>query len=342
MYFASLWLHGGAGRWNVLPGRTCRNRITVTVEVAMLQMELDKLQKGTHPHPELFSRFLPPDVGPPLALGGQQEETLEPCPPASNPAAEEPSQSAVLAAPLDKCCAVCSKEDLAVRCHTCGWLLCRDCDTLYHRHPSRGGHQRAPLRPGELGSLPSEGAVGHSPGTKGSSSWPTPLGTLASPLPQEERPERLARPGLGRRSQSADQPSTRPAAARPERRPSELASALSLPRAAWTCASCGLVNEARAVLCGACERPRASPAPLLVAGGDARPGGPVLREGWSCQACTFQNDPSAVLCSACERPRLAGKPSFVPANLSDSILEQTLQPIPGMANQVTSPNSPPL
>ncbi|GCB84026.1 hypothetical protein scyTo_0024577, partial [Scyliorhinus torazame] len=213
-----------------------------------------------------------------------------------------------------------------------------DCDALYHRHPSRGGHQRVTLPTGERRPTPSRGAVGHLPGMKALSagcSWPgLPCTATPYPVEQEDTARMAARPGLGRRSLSADHPSGWQSMPRPDRRPSDLAAALGQPRSIWTCASCGLLNEARAVLCGACDRPRASPAPLPAAGETRLSGS--LRECWSCQACTFRNDPSAVLCSACERPRLAGKPSFTPGTVTDSILEHTLPPMPKMSEQVMS------
>ncbi|XP_078392357.1 E3 ubiquitin-protein ligase RNF31-like, partial [Cetorhinus maximus] len=279
----------------------------VTVEVAMLQSELDQLRKGTHPHPELFSRLLPGSELPPQ--GGHQQETADRTPSASNADPQQPFQMAAVTAPLEACCAVCSKEEVDVHCRNCHWLLCQDCDALYHRHPSRGGHQRTPLRTGEQDTAPpSEATVGRSPIL---GSWPGLPGMAAPPASEEDDVgPRAARPGLGRRSLSADQQSSRPPAARADRRASDLA-ALTLPRPPWACASCGLVNEARAVLCGACERPRASPAPVPVAG-EARAGA-LPRGSWCCRACTFRNEPSAVLCSTCERPRLAGRPSFGPA-----------------------------
>ncbi|XP_041038569.1 E3 ubiquitin-protein ligase RNF31-like, partial [Carcharodon carcharias] len=263
-----------------------------------------------------------------------------------------------MTAPLEACCAVCSKEEVDIHCQSCHWLLCQDCDALYHRHPSRGGHKRTPLRTGEQDTAPpSEAAVGHLPIL---GSWPG----LATPPASEEGDvvPRAARPGLGRRSLSADQQSSRPPAPRSDRRASDLA-ALTMPRPPWACASCGLVNEARAVLCGACERPRASPAPVPVAG-EAR-AGTLPRGSWCCRACTFRNEPSAVLCSTCERPRLAGRPSFGPAMADrpslglamadrpslglamadrpslglgkpdSSVLEQALAPTPVAAQQVT-------
>ncbi|XP_072359976.1 E3 ubiquitin-protein ligase RNF31-like isoform X2 [Scyliorhinus torazame] len=69
----------------------------VTLEVALLQMELDELRKGAHPHPELFSRFLLGSAGPPCQGGYQEEETVERPPPASSTDPQEPLQSMAMA-----------------------------------------------------------------------------------------------------------------------------------------------------------------------------------------------------------------------------------------------------
>ncbi|XP_060677285.1 E3 ubiquitin-protein ligase RNF31-like isoform X2 [Hemiscyllium ocellatum] len=301
----------------------------VTLEVAMLQMEIDLWQKGSHPHPELFSPFLPGSAFP--AQGGLRLETVErplalgvyrePVPSGGAPAAAG-------AVPLGDSCAICSKDEVAIHCQDCGRLLCRDCDALYHRHPSRGGHQRVPLlgAGGNAAPLPaSEELSRASPGAVG-----PPLGSLWAAVPgctpppvAGDREEVSGRPGLAWRSLSTEQPSG-VTAPRPDRRLSELGTS-ACPRGPWACASCGLVNEARAVLCGACERPRASPAP---AASFSSPTPAASREGWACRACTFQNEACAVLCSACDRPRLAGRPSFVVATTTNSGLQQGHPPPP--------------
>ncbi|GCC16300.1 hypothetical protein chiPu_0022398, partial [Chiloscyllium punctatum] len=231
--------------------------------------------------------------------------------------------------PLGDSCAVCSKDEVAIHCQDCGWLLCRDCDALYHRHPSRGGHQRVPLLGAGGNGVPqsaSEDLSRESPG----GAVGLPLGSLWAAVPgcnpppvAGDREKVSGRPGLAWRSLSTELPGG-VTAARPDRRLSELGT-MACPRGPWACASCGLVNEGRAVLCGACERPRASPAP---AASYSSPTPPAPREGWACRACTFQNEACAVLCSACDRPRLAGRPSFVIATTTNSSLQQEHPPPP--------------
>lgn len=82
----------------------------------------------------------------------------------------------------------------------------------------------------------------------------------------------------------------------------------------WQCAACSLINEPWAVLCVACDRPRACKGLALGNVGSQGPGAqePELARGhWACQSCTFKNEAAAVLCAICERPRLAQPPSLV-------------------------------
>ncbi|XP_048475332.1 E3 ubiquitin-protein ligase RNF31-like, partial [Rhincodon typus] len=297
-----------------------RKVAAVTLEVAMLQIELNLLQKER-----------PLSGGPGSDPYRLAPRTRAPCPgfqPLRSSARAVCSLCRVsVPVPLDVSCAVCSKEELSIHCQNCGWLLCRDCDALYHRHPSRGGHQRiallgggaanaVPLPPSEDLSRASLGA----PAPPMGGLWAAVPGSVPPPV-TEQREEVSRRPGLAWRSLSMEQPSCVPAS-RPDRRLSELG-AVPGSRGPWACASCGLVNEGRAVLCGACERPRASPAPAAASSSAAAP-----REGWACRACTFQNEACAVLCSACDRPRLAGRPNVAVTTTTNSILQQTLPPPP--------------
>ncbi|CAM4657780.1 unnamed protein product [Caretta caretta] len=75
------------------------------------------------------------------------------------------------------------------------------------------------------------------------------------------------------------------------------------PRLPWRCAACRAPNEARAVLCMGCDRPRGCPTPP-----NLPPEGDPPRGAWACQTCTFLNPGPTVLCAMCERPRLAGRP----------------------------------
>uniref|UniRef100_UPI00398F8788 E3 ubiquitin-protein ligase RNF31-like n=1 Tax=Pristiophorus japonicus TaxID=55135 RepID=UPI00398F8788 len=68
-----------------------RKVAAVTIEVAMLQLELELLHKDVHPHPELFSPFLP---------GGgvsSQPQSVEQAPSLTDSDSQEPSQAAVTA-----------------------------------------------------------------------------------------------------------------------------------------------------------------------------------------------------------------------------------------------------
>ncbi|XP_054848465.1 E3 ubiquitin-protein ligase RNF31 isoform X2 [Eublepharis macularius] len=77
------------------------------------------------------------------------------------------------------------------------------------------------------------------------------------------------------------------------------------PRPAWFCAACHTHNDARCVLCVACDRPRGCKIPVSLSSEDQ-----MARGRWSCQSCTFENEASTVLCTVCERPRLAGRPGI--------------------------------
>lgn len=66
-------------------------------------------------------------------------------------------------------------------------------------------------------------------------------------------------------------------------------------------------NDARSVLCVACERPRGCKTPWNSSMEEVGSLG-LARGRWNCQSCTLENDAATVLCVACDRPRLAGKP----------------------------------
>ncbi|XP_065270615.1 E3 ubiquitin-protein ligase RNF31 [Emys orbicularis] len=101
--------------------------------------------------------------------------------------------------------------------------------------------------------------------------------------------------GAGPPAQSLSMVPSEPPVARPALPPK--------PRLPWRCAACRAPNEARAVLCVGCDRPRGCPTPP-----NPPPDGDPLRGGWACQTCTFLNPGPTVLCAVCERPRLAGRP----------------------------------
>ncbi|XP_067389169.1 LOW QUALITY PROTEIN: E3 ubiquitin-protein ligase RNF31 [Emydura macquarii macquarii] len=117
------------------------------------------------------------------------------------------------------------------------------------------------------------------------------------PARAQHRRQSLGEPGWEARTpgQSLPMLPSEPPGARPALPPK--------PRPPWLCAACGTSNAGRAVLCGACDRPRGCPTPPQPPADGDPP-----RGGWACQSCTFLNAGAAVLCAVCERPRLAGRP----------------------------------
>ncbi|XP_062895154.1 E3 ubiquitin-protein ligase RNF31 [Mobula hypostoma] len=262
-----------------------RRVAAVTVEVALLQVELDLLRKGTHPHPELFSQLLStgtqvqqvtpltPSVQDPRpkADGAVTPTWTIGNPPSSSgvPSGEGPwtplqeegvAKGGGLPIPASPrtSCAVCSAELVSSHCGDCGLLFCGDCGDLYHRHPARAQHQRSLI------------------------------------------PPRAAAPGASHREvQNGEVVSL---GKEPEIR------ATPNQTLAWSCPGCQLSNPGQGLVCRGCQLPRASREPP-----------PPSRAAWSCQACTCLNEASSVLCSACDRPRLAGRPSFTPRPPASSI-----------------------
>ncbi|XP_074090914.1 E3 ubiquitin-protein ligase RNF31 [Macrotis lagotis] len=172
-------------------------------------------------------------------------------------------------------CFLCGSVPGTVHCPTCGHNLCSACDCLFHRHPSRNYHVRKVL----FGNCPAS-----SPSSSLSNLPPRPLLTspptfVDSSLPSWSSP-------------APEPPSTRPP---------------------WHCAACAMLNESRAVLCVACDRPRGCKG--LGQGTESSragsSGNEPLRGRWACQSCTFENEAATVLCAICERPRLAQPPSLV-------------------------------
>ncbi|KAM5234891.1 E3 ubiquitin-protein ligase RNF31 [Ctenodactylus gundi] len=111
-------------------------------------------------------------------------------------------------------------------------------------------------------------------------------------------------------------------------------SSLSSPDSAsarlpWHCAACAMLNEPRAVLCVACDRPRGCKVLGLGTEGPQKTGDlePDLARGqWACQSCTYENEAAAVLCAMCERPRLAQPPSLA---MDSQEADICLQPLKG-------------
>uniref|UniRef100_A0A8C8RZU2 RBR-type E3 ubiquitin transferase n=1 Tax=Pelusios castaneus TaxID=367368 RepID=A0A8C8RZU2_9SAUR len=114
------------------------------------------------------------------------------------------------------------------------------------------------------------------------------------PARAQHRRQSLGEPGWGASAPGQSLP-MEPAGAHPALPPK--------PRPPWLCAACHTPNEALAVLCTGCDRPRGCPTPP-----NPLPDGESPRGSWACQSCTFLNASATVLCAVCERPRLAGRP----------------------------------
>uniref|UniRef100_A0A8D2LMM8 RBR-type E3 ubiquitin transferase n=1 Tax=Varanus komodoensis TaxID=61221 RepID=A0A8D2LMM8_VARKO len=155
-------------------------------------------------------------------------------------------------------CQLCGLEPPSLHCPSCVQSLCPDCDSLFHKHPSRTHHHRMPL--------------------KDQACWSPPPPPPPPSLPAQRLP--------------------------------------------WRCAACHVVNDARAVLCAACDRPRGCKTPLHCE--DEL--GSLARGQWACQSCTFVNEGATVLCAVCERPRLAGRPGLRKGSMS-LVLVSVLFPV---------------
>uniref|UniRef100_H2ZW95 RanBP-type and C3HC4-type zinc finger-containing protein 1 n=1 Tax=Latimeria chalumnae TaxID=7897 RepID=H2ZW95_LATCH len=165
-------------------------------------------------------------------------------------------------------CALCGEASVSTHCPSCVYMLCAECDVRYHKHPARSTHVRLPVQRAPQTRVSSQNLDIHLAPSTGQSLKSFWRGLSAEPLEfkQQQSP---------------------------------------LPRPPWHCVGCYTLNEARSVLCVACDRPRGcKSAPSL----EQEDKSLSSRGRWSCQACTFENESAAVLCSVCERPRLAGKP----------------------------------
>uniref|UniRef100_H9G897 Uncharacterized protein n=1 Tax=Anolis carolinensis TaxID=28377 RepID=H9G897_ANOCA len=207
---------------------------SITVDVILLRAELNLLLSDNHPNP-LFSVKVWKVNSPLLPL-------------LFSPAGYLPPDA----------CLLCGLEPPSLHCSACAQSLCPDCDLLFHKHPSRTHHHRAPLNNQACVSVITPDAASLRPPTD---SLPT--------------------------------------------------SWLSVPtqRPPWCCAACHMNNDARAILCVACDRPRGCKTPVSANTEEEHKSlGHLARGRWSCQSCTFENEAATVLCAVCERPRLAGKP----------------------------------
>ncbi|KAK1152937.1 E3 ubiquitin-protein ligase RNF31 isoform X1 [Acipenser oxyrinchus oxyrinchus] len=273
----------------------------VTLEVMMLRVELEMLSKNTHPHPEVFSHVILAGVQQGAGEGSREDLGTDfqlvpacwrkggrdPQPVTPNPVATVSALPGLC--PPSQDCSVCG-DPPSLSCPPCdGKLFCETCDQVFHGHPARSNHKRGAIKeetctmcgisavsahcPTCVQSLCSEcdGRFHMHPGR----AWhKLRLGTPSSLLPPSQSPSL---------SQSVSQ------------------------RSHWQCVACPTLNEARAVLCVGCERPRACKT--------APPSTPEdklqhMSGEWSCQACTMLNLGCSVLCQACERPRLAARPSL--------------------------------
>ncbi|XP_029437829.1 E3 ubiquitin-protein ligase RNF31 isoform X2 [Rhinatrema bivittatum] len=271
---------------------------SVTVDVMLLRLELNLLISNLHPHPENFSRLLQEGPSSEALLTSDSVLVHEEVP-QTLPGSVAP-QGSLTQGP----CMLCGEEHASVHCPTCNEILCRECDSRLHRHPLRCQHRRLPL-PRPRSRLPSS-PYSTSPGSLAGnlsmtpSLWSPPQ-QPAGPLPFSEKPalswRSLVPEALPIHSGNAARAS-----------PVRDASTARTARLPWHCACCRTLNEARAVLCAGCDRPRGCKGtPEQDEKGSG--GG---RGRWPCQACTFENEAAAVLCAMCDRPRLARKPSLPP------------------------------
>ncbi|XP_043914761.1 E3 ubiquitin-protein ligase RNF31 isoform X2 [Protopterus annectens] len=231
-------------------------------------------------------------------------------------------------------CNLCGEEKVSVQCPSCNQSFCSECDIRFHKHPARADHQRLPLplkrqrydcqvksgsfdgdvpvlrtpaitdtnRPVSADTSGGQRALGapFSPSLLGSTLLPTnyvkPVASIALGVCQS--PDRITKYQRSTWTQSAS-PCNDP--------PQEMGLDASVTRMPWECQSCTYLNEARAMLCVGCDRPKGCKTTSVI---DVAGKSLLSRGKWSCQTCTFENEPSAVLCEACKRPRLSGKPSF--------------------------------
>ncbi|KAJ7313157.1 hypothetical protein JRQ81_004430 [Phrynocephalus forsythii] len=241
---------------------------SVTIDIMLLRAELNLLLSDAHPNPLAFQELIQgyDSLKSSLIRDASPVQEHNPQPPMntlSHPGYLPPDA-----------CLLCGLESPSFHCASCAQSLCSDCDRLFHKHPSRTHHQRAPLK---------------------DQTWRSP-----PPLPPAPPPSSL----------STVAPDT--ASLQPPMEPLAAAwTGLSTLRPPWSCANCRTTNDARVVLCVACDRPRGCKVPSS-ASLEEEPGslGQGLRERWSCQSCTFENEAATVLCAICERPRLAGKPGM--------------------------------
>ncbi|XP_044276884.1 E3 ubiquitin-protein ligase RNF31 isoform X2 [Varanus komodoensis] len=231
---------------------------SITVDIILLRAELNLLLSDNHPNPHILHELMQGGNRMQVSLKADVFPVQERMPQQTHSAL---SHTGYLSPDT---CQLCGLEPPSLHCPSCVQSLCPDCDSLFHKHPSRTHHHRMPL--------------------KDQACW--------SPPPPPPPPSLS---GV-----AADAASLRP--------PMEslLSAWRSLPaqRLPWRCAACHVVNDARAVLCAACDRPRGCKTPLHCE--DEL--GSLARGQWACQSCTFVNEGATVLCAVCERPRLAGRP----------------------------------
>uniref|UniRef100_A0A803TT97 RBR-type E3 ubiquitin transferase n=1 Tax=Anolis carolinensis TaxID=28377 RepID=A0A803TT97_ANOCA len=195
---------------------------SITVDVILLRAELNLLLSDNHPNPLVLHE---------LMQGGDNLRVNSPLLPLLfSPAGYLPPDA----------CLLCGLEPPSLHCSACAQSLCPDCDLLFHKHPSRTHHHRAPLN---------------------NQAWRSPPPAPPPSVPTQRPP--------------------------------------------WCCAACHMNNDARAILCVACDRPRGCKTPVSANTEEEHKSlGHLARGRWSCQSCTFENEAATVLCAVCERPRL--------------------------------------
>ncbi|XP_030043168.1 E3 ubiquitin-protein ligase RNF31 isoform X2 [Microcaecilia unicolor] len=277
---------------------------SVTVDILLLRLELNLLISNMHPHPENFSKLLqrgPLPEAPLVSDSVLRHEGVLPGP--ADP------QSFLTQGP----CMLCGGEEASVHCPVCNQILCSECDRRLHQHPSRAQHHRLPVpkRRSRLLSSPlstSPCSLAGDPSVT-PSPW-VPLQNSANAVPFSEKTAPYWR-SLGSEALPI------PGGSAPRISATWDASITRTGRPPWHCACCRTVNEARAVLCVCCDKPRGYKGipdqDKGLSGGRGR---------WSCQTCTFENEAAAILCAMCDRPRLARGPSLSPGEgQPESILQ---------------------
>ncbi|XP_057680162.1 E3 ubiquitin-protein ligase RNF31-like isoform X2 [Corythoichthys intestinalis] len=264
----------------------------VTLEVMTLRTEIDMLIKGTHPHEEIFSDFIPQfniekdaTTTDAVVIPPQQAEEsgrkrspppVLPKPklptefqtPKLPPSSESPAGMKNSSSSSTEQCNLCGGSATVV-CPSCDHQsFCDACDDLFHRHPARNHHKREPKTSREMCCI-----CGVSPVHARCATCVQVLCRKCDDL-FHSHPDRKGH----------------------SRTVLESTKVNSASSSTWTCSQCATVNKAQNTLCATCKNSST----------------PSNTE-WKCKSCTVINQGSSVLCEVCERPRLAPPLSITPA-----------------------------